>query len=199
MTPKEKKERIAYLWFRMKLICIISFYFTRLKRNVLKKEMAKFNKKGNKVMFEQVYDDDDHTCKEKLIVSVKQFWYNFMSFWLWFNMVTTPFVLLWPDLSLETEDYNMWLVLWINELCWFLDMIRKFFDKPPRSLANDTYEVAVAYIKSDLIKDVLALLPQLLTALDPKFAVFKLIRIYQYMWLHYPLESFIKLVLHKRE
>lgn len=27
---------------------------------------------------------------------VKTVWYCLMSFWLWFNMVTSPFIMLWP-------------------------------------------------------------------------------------------------------
>jgi len=50
-------------------------------------------------------------------------------------------------------------LLWLNELIWVLDILRKFIDKPKKSVATDTYEIGVAYIKSDFIFDFIATFP----------------------------------------
>ena len=88
----------------------------------------------------------------------------------------------------------LWYALWFNELVWMLDIVRKFFDKPKRSRANDVYEVAVAYIKSTLILDALSSLPQVASGLDLKFNPLKILRIYQSWLLHYPFEVLVKLI-----
>ena len=47
---------------------------------------------------------------------------------LWFNMSTAPYILIWPDLSLESENRYTWMFLWINEFIWGIDIVRKVFD-----------------------------------------------------------------------
>ena len=64
---------------------------------------------------------------ENLVGIFKIFWHLNMFFWLWFNMLTIPFIMLWPDLSNAIENYELWLILWLNELMWFTDMIFKCF------------------------------------------------------------------------
>ena len=105
-------------------------------------------------------------------------WYSFISFWLWFNMITTPFIILWPELGSEELNKNLYYVLWLNELVWLLDIVRKIFDKPKKSRATDLYENAMAYFKSTLILDVISLMPQVASGLDVKFIPLKMIRLY---------------------
>ena len=56
----------------------------------------------------------------------------------------------------------------------------------------DAYENAINYIKSTLIFDIVATLPQIASALSIKFIPFKIIRLYQLWLLHYPLEVLIR-------
>ena len=51
---------------------------------------------------------------------------------LWFNLLTTPFIILYPELE---DIQNLYYMLWFNELVWVLDIIRKFGDKPKKSKA----------------------------------------------------------------
>ena len=96
--------------------------------------------------------------------------------------------MLWPDLN---KDLNM--LLWANELVFALDILRKFMVKPKKSLTTDTYEIAVAYLKSSFIFDVISSLPQVASGLDEKFLPFKIFRIFNYIWaLHYPFEAFVQ-------
>ena len=93
----------------------------------------------------------------------------------------------------------MWQILWVNEFVWMLDIARKFFDKPKSSLAQDSYEVATNYIKSTLILDLIAILPQLISGLNPNLVVLKIIRLYQFSVLYYPLEALFKFVYSERD
>ena len=70
-------------------------------------------------------------------------WYCFISFWLWFNMISTPFIILWPELGSETENKTIYYILWLNEFIWLVDIVRKPFDKPKKSRATDVYENAI--------------------------------------------------------
>lgn len=83
-------------------------------------------------------------------------WYNIVCIFCWINAITSPFIILWPELN---ENNNLINLLWLNELIWILDILRKFVVKPKKSIANDVYEIATAYIKSDFIFDVVATLP----------------------------------------
>ena len=81
----------------------------------------------------------------------------------------------------------------MNELIWALDILRKLFIKPKKNTTVDTYENAVAYIKSTLIIDVIATLPQIASGLDKKFVPFKICRLFNYLWaLHYPFEILVQ-------
>lgn len=120
-------------------------------------------------------------------------WYSCISFWLWFNMISSPFIILWPELGSEQENKNLYYILWLNELVWLLDIVRKIFDKPKKSRANDIYENAMAYFKSTLILDIISTLPQIVSGLNTKFVPLKLIRLYQIWLLHYPFQALIEI------
>lgn len=161
MNDQEKEERISYIKFRVKVVVLTTFFIVRLRKNYEKGETKKLHKKSNRLIYfdkEKVEEKEDSYFK--LIDFIKIIWLCIMSFWLWFNMITSPWILLWPELSDENEHKGFWLFLWVNEIFWVLDILRKFFDQPKnRSRLTDQYEIAIAYIKSDLILDVLAILP----------------------------------------
>ena len=92
--------------------------------------------------------------------------------------MTAPYILIWPDLSIESENKYTWTALWINEFIWALDIVRKVFDKPKNSRLIDSYDIAMAYFKSTFALDLIAFLPQILSALDPCFAITKMLRLY---------------------
>ena len=64
---------------------------------------------------------------KKLVTIIKMIWNFNMFFWLWFNMLTIPCIMLWPDLCSELENYVTWLILWLNELMWLTHMIYNCF------------------------------------------------------------------------
>ena len=74
-------------------------------------------------------------------------------------------------------------------------MIRKFFDPPKGSRAAlDVYEIAINYIKGNLILDVVATLPQVASGLNNTFLPLKIIRLYEVWLLHYPFEAAINAI-----
>lgn len=99
---------------------------------------------------EHIDENNKKTPKKKML------WLCITSVWLWFNLVSTPFLILWPDLDDKTQ---LWYIMWGNELVWILDMVRQFFDKPRKSKAADVYDIAVAYMKSYFIIDLVATVP----------------------------------------
>lgn len=118
-----------------------------------------------------------------------------VSFFLWFNVFTTPAIMVFPILN---EKIGNWL--WLNELIWFLEIVRKliFQNVQDDDEGEDVYNLAVAYIKSTLILDVIAIAPQIFYFMDPNFAAYKSFRVYQVSLLHQPATIIIRRVI-KRE
>ena len=117
-----------------------------------------------------------------------------MSVILWFNLVSSPLIILWPEITDTSETKSLYYALWLNELCFILDMIRKFFDPPKDFRSDDAYDIAINYIKSTMILDVFASLPQVASGLNNSFVFLKIIRIYQVWLLHYPLEVVVNIL-----
>ena len=94
-----------------------------------------------------------------------------MSACLWFNLVSTPAVMVFPGLSTD-----LYFILWFNELCWLLDIARKLLLQQKEGM--DAFTASIEYMRSTLILDVIAFLPQAASAMNPDFAVLKNVRIY---------------------
>ena len=84
-----------------------------------------------------------------------------MSIIHWLNLLSTPIALLWSNIFVE-PNYYMWTI----EISFLIDIIRKCFIKKPKSVATDVYEVFVEYAQSNLVLDLISVLPQLLSGLD---------------------------------
>lgn len=112
-------------------------------------------------------------------------WFFLMSGALWFNLATTPAIMVFPELNAYFFNF-----LWLSELLWLLDIARKILlqHKP----GMDSFEAAVYYMKTTLILDVMATLPQVSSGMNPTFIVFKNIRIYSIWLLHFPYEFIMK-------
>ena len=57
----------------------------------------------------------------------------------------------------------------------------------------------MAYFKSTFALDLIAFLPQVLSGLDPFFGITKMLRLYYYELLHYPIEVLINLYHREKE
>ena len=120
-------------------------------------------------------------------------WLVLMSFWLWVNLLSTSWLILWPELREENEFIEQ--ALWLNEFFWVMDILRKFFLRRRKHAKGDLFDNAIAYLKSSFIFDLISTLPQVASGLSQRFMYLKFIRIYNFKLLHYPLEAFVRFYL----
>ena len=190
MNEYERQERIKYLWYRVKVIASAQIFIVVVQANIASGDLQRMKKFNLQV----VYEDESSlkmmdTKKVRPEHALHTIWYCIISCFIWFNLVSSPFLILWPELN---KDKYLNKILWVNELIWTLDIFRKFLVKPEKSRETDTYEIAVAYIKSTLIIDLIATLPQVTSFLKERFIPFKILRLFNYLWaLHYPYEAFV--------
>lgn len=203
MSPKMRKERLNYLRYKVRAASLAILFVHVLKKTVKKVEIEKVEKRHQKIiMMEEAgakvsYEVDQ--SKLDWIDVVRTLWLCFTSFWQWFNLLTSPFIMLWPEISDKEEHRAFYYTLWLNEFIWILDIARKFFDRPKKSRASDVYENAIKYIKSTLILDVVSSLPQLTSGLANRFVPLKILRLYQIQLLHFPLETLVRIIYHKKD
>ena len=114
-----------------------------------------------------------------------------MSFWNWFNMVTTPFIMLYPELW-PRESY----ILWLQEICFFLDIVRKCFVAKEGSITTDSYDIFVEYLQSSMIFDLISTVPNIFGGLHPRFAFLKIVRIHELEMLSYIFKLIVELHQH---
>ena len=128
-------------------------------------------------------DDEEEGLHDAPIA--EKIWLCVLCCFQYFNVATTPAIMIFPELNEELMN-----LLWINEIFWFLDIVRKLlFQYKP---GEDTYNIAVKYIKTRLWLDLIALLPQILYFMDPDLAFTKNVRLYQIWLLYYPAQLLIK-------
>lgn len=84
--------------------------------------------------------------------------------------------MLWPHPSAS---------LWLCESIFFLDILRKCVVKKPKSSANDSYDIFVEYMRSNLILDLIPLIPSLLSGMNLDFTFLKILRVYEIDLLFY--------------
>ena len=202
MTPDEKRARLDYLRYRMRVVADAALFIYSLKKIVQSADLQRISEKHYKMHI----DDEDSVSLAQNLTSdfnrmnySKTCWLVLLSVFLWFNLISAPLIILWPEITDQTESKTLYYTLWLNETCFLLDMIRKFFDPPKGSRTNDSYEIAVNYIKSTLILDLLASLPQVASDLNNSFVPIKIVRIYQVGLLHYPLEVLVDVIYAQQE
>lgn len=156
MTVDEKRERLNYIRFRIKVVSLAAMFIHYQRLEVQETTQKKMTKTHMKLIVEYKKDENFKENESDLLDLLITVWFIVISFFLWFNLVTSPFVWLYPELQ---ENKQFYYALWLNELVWILDIIRKIFHKPKKSRARDSYENALIYIKSTLILDVVAGLP----------------------------------------
>lgn len=118
---------------------------------------------------------------------------HIMSFWHNFNLYSTPILLLWPGTLPRTS-----ILLWLNELAFALDIVRKMVVKKPKSFAMDNYDIFVEYLTSNMAYDLIASVPNLFSGMDPYFTFLKIVRVYEVDQCHYTVESIMRSIRHKK-
>ena len=66
--------------------------------------------------------------------------------------------------------------MWVNEVVWALEIVRKVQFNATEG--QDPMEAAAIYVKSTMILDLVATLPQVASMMNSKYAFLKIIRIY---------------------
>ena len=85
----------------------------------------------------------------------------------------------------------------INETGWILDILRRLlFDATE---GEDSYAVAVEYIKGQFVWDILATVPQAASYLGQKFVFMKVFRLSQLSLVVYPIEIVFGIYFSKRD
>ena len=111
---------------------------------------------------------------------------------LWFNLYTTPAVMLFPELNT-----SLFIPLWVNEFAWLLEIARRLlFDSKG---GKDQAELAIIYIRGSFLIDLMAVLPNCASGLDPKFVVLKALRLIHIRFLHQPFEILLRRIFRKRD
>lgn len=78
-----------------------------------------------------------------------------MSFIFWIDNISTPILLLWPDDY--SEDLSFWI--WLCDICWLINILVNFLEIDPNYDTIDPLEIALRYLKSVFIIDVIATVP----------------------------------------
>ena len=114
-------------------------------------------------------------------------WLCYMSVIHWLNILSTP-----------VAFFNVFVLpssfFWFIEFSFVIDVLRKCFIKKPKSVASDVLEVFVEYVQSNMILDLVSVLPQVLSGLDSKFLWLKIVRIYEIDMLHFALAKIMRRV-----
>lgn len=194
MTQEERRYRIKYLWFRVRCVYNMMRFVIVLKTNLKNGE----DDRENETNLEMLMEDEEFEQVNKLcgFITWASFifvWRLLMSFVHWFNLISTPLLLLWPELFLS-PSYSLWL----NEFCFLLNMVTKCFTKKPKSAATDNYDIFVDYFKSNFILDLIATVPNMFSGMNIVFAPLKLVRIYEIDQLHYTFTHIMYCVKHDK-
>lgn len=128
MNEYERQERIKYLWYRVKVIASANIFIVVVQANIASDDLQRMKKFHLQVGYDDVSDlKMIHTKKVRPEQALLTLWYCIISCFIWFNLVSSPFLILWPELN---EDQYLYKILWANELVWTLDIFRKFLVKP---------------------------------------------------------------------
>jgi len=82
-------------------------------------------------------------------------------------------------------------------MIWILEICRKIFFDAEKG--QDSFEKAIIYMKSTMLFDLCATLPQTASGLSPGFTYLKNIRIYNISLLHYPVELLLLNIFSQRD
>lgn len=155
MSKSEKEYRLEYLWFRVRTIYNMIKFISFLKQ--MQKTSDENNIKSNgsdMIVDEGDGEEDPSICCNIKFSHIRLLWIILMSFVHWLNLLTTPVVMLWPEIFPSPS-----VVLWSIEIMFLIDIFRKCIDKKPKSSAEDAYEIFVEYLRSNMPIDIIALIP----------------------------------------
>ena len=87
-------------------------------------------------------------------------------------------------------------MLWLNELAFALDIVRKMVVRKPKSFAVDSYDIFVEYMTTNMPYDLAASIPNLFSGMSTSFTFLKIIRVYEVDTCHFTLEAIMRRIKH---
>lgn len=158
LAPKYKKYRIKYLWFRARCVYNMVRFVFSLNNNKASAESERDLLEAHTDM--QVEEDEYNAPNPKLFGCIDfkgtiMLWLYFMSCLHWANLITTPIIMIWPQLF-PSPDY----MLWFLEVCFMFDMVRKSLVRTHKPDSDeDFYDIFIDYLRSTMILDLIATVP----------------------------------------
>ena len=173
----------------MRVVVNVSLFIIICKKNIDTNFDAKCLRQRRSIFEESSHGSDLKTGVSATKV-LKEVYFCLLSLCFWFTLYTTPAIMIFPELN-ET----LMNLLWVNEVSWVVEIIRKAQFNVAEG--EEAMEAAVRYMRSTMILDVAATLPQIASLMKQKFAFLKIIRLYQIWLLHYPVEVAVNIHLRK--
>ena len=173
----------------MRVVVNVSLFIIIMRKNIDKNFDAKCLKQRRSI-FEKPSPGSNLQTRIPATKVLKEVYFCIVSLCFWFTLYTTPAIMIFPELNV-----TLITLLWVNEVAWVLEIIRKAQFNVAEG--EDPMEAALRYMKSTMILDVVATLPQMASLMNQKFAFLKIIRLYQIWLLHYPIELALKIQLRK--
>ena len=175
MTDEQRQYRLKYLWFRVRCVYNMIRFVAILKENLANVEAERYNGLNIEMLMEdEEVEQESFFCFCILWKDFILVWKCYMSWVHWFNLISTPLLLLWPELFPSPS-----ISLWLNEFFFLLNIIVKCFTKKPGSMASDNYDIFVEYLTTNFIFDLISSVPNIFSGMNIVFAPLKIIRIYE--------------------
>lgn len=99
-TPERQKERLAYLRHRVRVASYAILFLHLLKKKVAQDDEIEMSRKHNSVLVDpNIRSEPKSETRKSLSTTVKTLWHCLTSLALWFNLITSPFVMMWPEMA----------------------------------------------------------------------------------------------------
>ena len=101
----------------MRVIGNAVLFIHLLRRNIEKSDDLKMSARELSLSMDSMFKVN--TAKTSFEKKLWAIWTPFLSLWLWFNIYTTPAIMLYPELNQSLYNW-----LFVNEVAWLIEIIR---------------------------------------------------------------------------
>ena len=169
MTPIEKKERINYLWRKLRMFVFMKHVVRSVQDDVEDDFLKNISEEVEYGDVDEIEDDDDKELpwymirKTRLSMVVWDFLFSVV---VTFNMITVPLMITFPEVLERLSENVLYFELFFEAL-WVIQILLKFVTADPPKTRN-IEEVAKGYIFPYFFLDLLATGPSILFLLINK-------------------------------
>ena len=124
ISPELRLKRLKYLWFRVRIIGTASAFILMMRVKMEISDEVTYRKKFGKLYVEsdELRAAKVSTLKTDIWVKTRLAWFFFLCSCLWFNLYTTPAIMLYPEINDSLRRYII-----ASEIAWLLDIFRRIF------------------------------------------------------------------------